>query len=186
MQIADAQREMRSAYLGGGPGALVSAVVWLVCAFVLDRHGVQIAFAALFVGGMLIFPAGTFICRAVLRCPKESGANPFGATAMEGTFAMLAGFFAAWLMLNREPAFALPLAALAVGSRYLLFKTIYGARTYWLFGAVLSAIGLAGVLVADFPTMIVVLSVAFAEIGFGIVLYVQSRREKSALADNWA
>lgn len=32
MSIDEAQRDMRRAYVGGGPGAIVSALVWLAAA----------------------------------------------------------------------------------------------------------------------------------------------------------
>ena len=44
MDIAIAQTELRRAYLRGGPGAIVSGVVWLAAGITAARHGVPAGF----------------------------------------------------------------------------------------------------------------------------------------------
>lgn len=58
MTTSEAHREIRHAYVHGGPGAFVSATIWLIAAMVERRSGVATAFATLFFGGFLIFPLG--------------------------------------------------------------------------------------------------------------------------------
>ncbi|MGI4879204.1 MAG: DUF7010 family protein, partial [Janthinobacterium lividum] len=65
MLISDAQQDLRRAYVGGGPGVMVSGVVWLVATFIQSTRGVGAGFTALFLGGMLIYPIAKLACRTV-------------------------------------------------------------------------------------------------------------------------
>jgi hypothetical protein len=141
MTIGDAQRDLRRAFVGGGPGVFVSALVWLAAAAVERREGIGPAFVVLFFGGMLIFPLAILSSRLLFRRAKEAPDNPLGATAFESTSAMLGGLFAAWLFLPFEPAYVFPLAAIAVGTHYAVFKTVYGDRLFWVLGGLITAVG---------------------------------------------
>ena len=145
MDIATAQSELRRAYVGGGPGAIVSSIVWFVAAFVETHHGIPLAFKMLFLGGFVIFPLATLVCRFGFRRAKESRDNPLGLVALESTIAMIGGLIAAWLFVPFAPAFVFPLAAIAVGTHYLVFKTAYGDRLYWILGAIITCVGLFGI-----------------------------------------
>src|SRR3546814_12510337 len=46
--------------------------------------------------------------------------------ALPISIAMIGGLFAAWLFLPFQPTYAFPLAAIAVGTHYAVFKTVYG------------------------------------------------------------
>ena len=41
MTISDAQADLRRSYVGGGPGAFISGLLWFVAAWVEARHGVE-------------------------------------------------------------------------------------------------------------------------------------------------
>jgi Family of unknown function (DUF7010) len=56
MNICDAQRDVRSIFLGGFPGQLVSSLVWLLSAVLATWQSPKSAIIALFVGGFFIFP----------------------------------------------------------------------------------------------------------------------------------
>ena len=142
MDIATAQADLRRAYVGGGPGAIVSGCVWFATAATEARHGIPTAFTVLFFGGMLIFPLAALTARLLFRRSKETPDNPFGLTALESTIAMIGCLLAAWLLVPLAPRFVFPVAAIAVGTHYLVFKTAYGDRTYWLLGAAITLIGL--------------------------------------------
>src|SRR3546814_20569590 len=75
---------------------------------------------------MLILPLATIASRLLFRREKEASGNPLGATALESTIAMIGGLFAAWLFLPFQPTYVFPLAAIAVGTNYAVFKTVYG------------------------------------------------------------
>jgi hypothetical protein len=175
MLFSDAQHDIRRAYVGGGPGVLVSALIWFVATFVQHAHGIGSAFTALFFGGMLIFPVSKLVSRFVFGRTNEGRENPLGMTALESTVAMIGGLFAAWLFLPVKPALVFPLAAIAVGTHYLVFRTIYGDRLFLALAAIVTALGLVDILVLPIPGG-VALSVAITELVFGIVLTARAAR----------
>lgn len=81
MIVGDAQRDLRRAFVGGGPGVFVSALVWFAAAAVEHSQGIAPAFVMLFFGGMLIFPLSAMACRLLFRRAKEAPDNPVGAVA---------------------------------------------------------------------------------------------------------
>jgi len=175
MIVSDAQRDIRRAYVGGGPGVVTSGAVWLAAALALQWRGTGFGFAVLLLGGMLIFPLSTLACRAIFRREREASDNPLGMTALESTIAMIGGLFAAWLLLPLKPVLVFPLAAIAVGTHYAAFKTVYGDRLFWALAAVITAVGLLDILVAPIPGG-VAFAVALVELTVGIVLTLRATR----------
>ena len=175
MNIAEAQKDLRRAYVGGGPGACTSALVWFAAAAIEARYGISFAFTVLFFGGMLIFPLSTLACRFGFRREKELSQNPLGLVALESTVAMIGGLFAAWLFVPFAPAYVFPLAAIAIGTRYAVFKTAYGDRTYWILAATITCIGVFEIFnIARLPGGPII-AVGVVELLFGIVLTVRSK-----------
>ena len=173
MMISDAQQDLRRAYVGGGPGVMISGLIWLVAALTQHGQGTGAGFAALFFGGMLIFPASKLVCRFVFRRGNESSENPFGMTVLESTIAMIGGLFAAWLFLELRPGVVFPLAAIAVGTHYFVFKTVYGDRSFWLLAAVITAIGFGDIFAAQMRGSTALL-VSVAELAFGLTLTIRA------------
>jgi hypothetical protein len=176
MTVDEAQRDISRAYVGGGPGVFVSAMVWMTAGLVERSSGIGIGFAVLFVGGMLIFPLSLFIARLVFRRAGESPDNGLARTALESTVAMIGGLFAAWLFLPLRPAYVFPLAAIAVGTHYAVFKTIYGDRLFWLLGGLVTIVGLLGIFRADLLPIGPIFVVAAIELVFSIALTVRATR----------
>jgi hypothetical protein len=178
MTVEEAQAENRYAYVGGGPGAVVSGIVWTVAATVLASRGTVPAFMALFIGGTFIFPLGSLIEKYVFSRPAKTNGNALTLLGLESTICMLGGFFAAWLIVPIIPEYAFPLAAIAVGTHYLPFKTLYGDRTYWLLGALITIIGVAAIIYGTPGTLAMMISVAVIEIGFGAYLTQAEMRKQ--------
>lgn len=176
MEIQAAQAELRRAYLLGGPGAVVSGVVWLVAGIAASIHGVAFGFAVLFFGGMLIFPISALLVRFVFRRPAVTPGNPGGTTVIETVFPMIAGLLAAWLILPHRPEFVFPLAAIAVGAHYFGFRTAYGAWIYWVLGGVMCAVGLAAIFAVRTPPGTVAFVIAGIEVAFGLAFTVLGLR----------
>lgn len=176
MTVGDAQRELRRAYVGGGPGVFVSALVWLTAAVVERRDGVDLAFAVLFFGGMLIFPLATPASRFLFRREKESPNNPLGGIALESTVAMIGGLFAAWLFLRFQPAYVFPIAAIAVGTHYAVFRTVYGDRLFWLLGGLITFVGLLSIYENDLIPGGPILAVGAIELLFALFLTMRASR----------
>lgn len=178
MIITDVQDDLRRAYVGGGPGAVVSGLVWLVAAVAMLRYGTGAGFAHLFIGGVLIFPLSKLVCRLLFRRASEMPGNPGGTIVLESTAALIAGLVAAWVILPQRPELVFPLAALAVGTRYFVFQSAYGDRTYWLLAAAVTGAGLAGAFLPPFRALVPV-AVSLVELGFGLAITLgEVRRDR--------
>jgi len=165
MYIDDAQQDFRRAYVDWGPGVLVSGLVWLAAASTAQSQGIGRGFAVLFVGGMIIHPVSTVLCRTLFGRAKEATGNPLAGAALESTIAMIGGLVAAWLLIPLRSEYVFPVAAIAAGTRYAVLKTIYGDRLFWLLAGLMSGVGLLVIFVgAPLP-----LSPAFAVGGIEVM-----------------
>ena len=174
--LAATQRDMRTGYLGGAPGVLVSGSVWAVAACVAAWLSPQRAVWALFVGGMFIHPIAV-LCTRLLGAPgRHTPGNPLGALAMATTFWMIAMLPLAYGIALWRIELFFPAMLLVIGGRYLCFHTLYGNRIYWVLGAVL---GLAGYGLASLgaPPVLGAAAGALIEIVFAFVLLAGARRE---------
>ncbi len=176
LTIAEAQQDSRRAFVGGGPGAFISGAVWLIAALMIKQRGVGPAFACLFFGGMLIFPLAQLTSRVLFRRSPAAQDNPLGRVALESTIAMGGGLFAAWLFIFTKPDYVFPLAAIAIGTHYAAFRTVYGDTLFWLLAGLITAIGVLDILSYVKLPGGPILAVGLIEIVFAIVLTARARR----------
>lgn len=180
MTVEATQAEVRHSFAGGGPGAIVSGLVWAAAAVAHTRTDTATAFAVLFFGGMLIFPLSVLICQGIMKLPKMSPDNGLRHLALESTIAMIGLLFAAWLILPFQPDLVFPISAIAVGTHYFAFKTLYGDRTYWVMAALITLAGFAGIYAfVPLPGGVLV-TVAAIEIVIGAILTVRETRSPAA------
>ncbi|MEM6806690.1 MAG: hypothetical protein AAF696_35140 [Bacteroidota bacterium] len=128
MNIQDAQKDMRQAYLGGGPGILISALVWLGAGTTSLFSTAQISLIVFFLGGMLIYPLGLLLSKVLGASGKHQKDNPLGALAMESTFLLFIGLFISYVVFQVQPEWFFSIMLLIIGGRYLIFASIYGNR----------------------------------------------------------
>ena len=153
MTYIDAQENMRDAYLGGGPGMLVSGIVWLIAGLVGFFVSVQASVFTLFIGGMFIFPSGQQLSKLLGRSGAHNQDNPLRFLALESTFLLFIGIFLAFVIVQFRSELFFPIMLMIIGGRYLTFQTIYGMRVYWVIGGLLAiAGGLTMALNAPFVT----------------------------------
>jgi hypothetical protein len=140
MEVADAQREGRTVFLGGSVGQFVSAAIWLASASIATLSEPKWGFWALAIGGAAIFPLTQAILRAAGRKASLSAENPLGHLATQIAFtvpimvpvAAAAGF--------AKPGWFYPACLVIVGAHYLPFVFLYGMKTYAaLAGAMIGA-----------------------------------------------
>ena len=144
MRMVDAQADMRDAYVAGGPGVLVSGIVWLAAgAAVSTSHSPVAGLLTLFVGGMLIHPASIMISKLLGRRGAHERGNPLARLALESTFMMFCGLALAFIVFNVRSDLFFPAMLLVGGGRYLIFTTIYRLRAYWPCGGALAIAGFA-------------------------------------------
>lgn len=143
--IADAQRDVRRVYVGGFFGQLVSGVVWLVASAAATWISGGAGMAALWFGGMVIFPVTTLAIRATGRPASLGRGHPFAALASQIAFTVPIGLLVALALGAGRPELFFPAAMVIVGGHYLPFVFLYGMR---LFAALAATLVLGGVTLA--------------------------------------
>ena len=148
MHIAEAQREMRHAFLGGFAGQLISGLIWLAAAAVGTLATPRIAMAMLFFGSMGIFPLTQLTIRAMGRPGKTSVDNKLWALGSQTAFTVPLNFLLVGAATLYNENWFFPAAMIIVGSHYLPFITLYGMKIFGilaglliLFGAMLALYG---------------------------------------------
>lgn len=140
MIIADAQREVRSVYLGGSVGQAISGLIWLISAALSTWVSTQTGVLALVFGGVFIFPLTQLVLKLLGQKASLSRKNPMQSLAMQvafivplciplilGATATTSNWFYAGFMI-------------VVGAHYLPFIFLYGMKHF----AVLAALLLGG------------------------------------------
>ena len=137
MDIRNAQREVRSVFLGGTVGQGVSGLVWFTSAALGTWVSVLAGIIALVLGGTFIFPLTQLALRVVGRPASLSRTNPFSQLALQVAFIVpfclpVIGAAALYNVNWFYPAFMVIL-----GAHYLPFIFLYGM---WQFGVLAAAL----------------------------------------------
>ena len=139
--ISDAQREVRTRFVGGFYGQLVSAVVWLVSAALATWRSPGASIISVIVGGFFIFPLTELLIRASGERMRLSPGNTLRQLGMQVAFVLplsmplllpVARFRLNWLY---------PALMIILGAHYLPFVFLYGMPMFALLSAVLVAGG---------------------------------------------
>lgn len=143
MRISEAQREMRTRYVGGFYGQLVAGLLWLVTASLAVWSGPRAAITTLVVGGFFIFP----ITEALLRL--SGGARPLSAGNDLRQLGMQVAFVLPLSMPLLVPVghhrlnWFFPAMMVLLGAHYVPFVFLYGMRMFAVLAALLVGGGLA-------------------------------------------
>ncbi len=151
MEIAVAQRDVRTTFMGGFAGQLVSGVIWAISAALATWRSQASAMVTLVVAGIFIFPLTQLLLRAMGKRASLPKGHPMNGLAMQAAFVlplMLPLVFAATAY--RRTLFY-PAFMIALGAHYLPFIFLYGMWQFGVLGALL--IGSAFVLVLFAPAM---------------------------------
>ena len=176
MIIADAQKDMRDAYLGGGPGILISSIVWLTAGIVAVYNSDLSSLIVFFVGGMFIYPVSTLISKLLKRTGKHLKENPLGKLAIESTAILFIGLFISYSIFQSFPNWFYPIMLMIIGMRYLLFQSIYGLKIYWGIGLILITSGYM-CLSTNQALHIGAIAGGVIELIFSIIIIISDRKE---------
>src|SRR5437764_10309231 len=143
MLISDAQREVRTVYLGGFVGQLVSAMIWFASAAIATFVDPRTGFWALAIGGVAIFPLTQALLRMAGRRAALSQQNPLGNLAMQIAFTVPLVLPVAGAAALHRPGWFYPACLVIVGAHYLPFVFLYGMKTFALLAAALTGAGFA-------------------------------------------
>jgi hypothetical protein len=147
MDIQDAQREVRSVYIGGFWGQLVSSVIWLVSAALGRWATPRASILTVVIGGFFIFPLTQVLLRVSGGRASVSRENPFNGLGMQIAFVL------PFSMLLLVPVglynlnWFFPALMVLLGAHYLPFATLYGMRMFLFLAGILIA---AGVVIAHY------------------------------------
>lgn len=172
--MRQAQDELRAGYFLGTPGVAVSGLVWLIAGLLWTARGPGVAFTALFLGGIAIFPLSLAIARVLGAKPVSKG-NSLNSLGFETTVPLFAGLFVAYALIGRDPPLAFALFAAIVGARYFAFATLYRDRTYWVLGAVMMAVGYVTAVRPAILPINVAICIGVVELVFAAVLAARAR-----------
>jgi hypothetical protein len=175
MRIRDGQREMRSAFLGGFAGQLVSGLIWLTAAALGAWLSPRAGMVTLFFGSMGIFPLTRIIVRLLGRPGKVGPGNELWGLGSQVALTVPINFLLVGAATLYRETWFFPAAMIVVGSHYLPFITLYGMK---LFGILAGLMVLAGAGLALYGPPVFslggwtggLLLIAFAFVGRRLVL----------------
>jgi len=138
MTINEAQRDVRTAFLGGFAGQLVSSLIWFASASLATWYSVKAGILMLVAGGFFIFPLTLLVLRAMGRPGGLPKGHPMNTLGMQVAFTLPPNLLlvAAATMVHLNWFY--PAVMIALGSHYFPFIFQYGM---WEFGV------LAGILI---------------------------------------
>ena len=180
MNINESQREMRSAFLGGFAGQLVSGLIWLAASAFGTWLSPLAGMATLFFGSMGIFPLTQGVIRLMGRPGKVSLGNGLWALGSQVAFTVPLNFLLVGAAALYHENWFFPAAMIVIGAHYLPFITLYGMKMFGILAGLLVVLGaglalygpdifsLGGWLTAAFL-------IAFAFIGKHVVLDEEKR-----------
>ena len=176
------QREMRSAFLGGFAGQLVSGLIWMAAAGISALSTPQYGMAFLFFGCMSIFPLTQLTLRMMGRNAKVNEENGLWALGSQIAFTVPINFLLVGAIILYRPMWFFPAAMIIVGTHYLPFITLYGMKMFGILAALLiiCGIGLAlyGPPVFSFGGWLTgLILIIFAFVGRSIVLREENSEE---------
>lgn len=175
MNLKECQQEMRSAFLGGFAGQLVSGLIWLAAAIAATLSSQVTAMAVLFFGSMGIFPLTQLLVRLMGRPGRVSPENGLWTLGSQVAFTVPLNFLLVGAATLYRDNWFFPAAMIVVGTHYLPFMTLYGMKMFGILAGLLVVIG-AGLALYGPDSfslgawMTALLLIAFAFLGRHLVL----------------
>ena len=143
MLVQDAQREVRTVFVGGFWGQLVSSAIWLASAVLGFWVTPRAAILTLVFGGFFIFPATQLLLRLTGGPTSVTRSNPLHYLGMQIAFMLPM----CMLLLVPVTEFRLnlfyPALMILLGAHYLPFTFLYGMRMFIPLCAILISSGVA-------------------------------------------
>jgi hypothetical protein len=142
MLVRDAQRDVRSVFLGGFAGQLVSGALWLLSAALGTWGSHRQAILVLVVGGVFIFPLTQLVLRAMRHAAALPAGHPFNALAMQVAFTLPLGLPLVGAAALHRIGWFYPAFMILLGAHYLPFVFLYGMRQFAVLCGLLVTLGL--------------------------------------------
>ena len=180
MIISAAQKEMRTAYLGGFAGQLIAGIIWAIAAAIGTWGSPQLSMAVLFFASMFLFPLTQITLRLIGRPAALSKNNSLNQLAMETAFIVPIGFvLVAAATLHKENWF-FPASMIIVGAHYLPFMFLYGMPQFGALASLLIVMGVGiGLYLPDYFSLGGWAS-AIAFLAFSLIGLLVVRKEEAS------
>ncbi|HKV26970.1 MAG TPA: hypothetical protein VJN90_01690 [Candidatus Acidoferrales bacterium] len=183
MEVAEAQREVRSVYLGSFVGHLVIGCLWLVSAALSTWLSLKVGAITLLITGFFIFPLIQLVLRACGRPASLSRENPLWELSVE--LALMTGplFFLVGAATLHKAAWFYPSMMIVIGAHYLPFSFLYGMRQFIGLSVILM---FTGILVGMYAPGLSTLAAWFAGVlfvGFAFIGLAVSRKESASFSN---
>jgi hypothetical protein len=137
LNIEDAQAEMRTRFVGGFYGQLVSGVLWLVSASLAEWSSPRAAIATLVVGGFFIFVFTELLVRFAGERAVLSPNNSLRYLGMQAAFVLPLSMPLLFPVSLYRLNWFYPALMILLGAHYLPFVTLYGMRMFAALAALL-------------------------------------------------
>ncbi len=141
MEIHDAQREVRSVYIGGFYGQLVTSVIWLVSAALGTWITPKASVLTVVIGGFFIFPLTQMLLTLSGRRASVSQENSFNSLGMQVAFVLPFSMLLLVPVSLYNLNWFFPALMVLVGAHYLPFCSLYGMRMFLFLAGILMATG---------------------------------------------
>jgi hypothetical protein len=141
MLVQEAQREVRSVYLGGSIGQAVAGLIWVVSAACGTWLGPRPGILVLVVGGMFIFPLTQLALRLSGRRAVLGKENPLRGLAMQVAFVVPLALPVIGGATLHNVNWFYPAFLVIVGAHYLPFVFLYGMWQYGVLAGLMLAAG---------------------------------------------
>jgi hypothetical protein len=144
LDIHDAQLQVRSRFIGGSVGQLITGAIWLASATLSSFAGQAQGILALVLGGMMIFPLTQLALKLMGRPGSLTRDNPLNPLPLQSVFAMVAMYPLIYVASLYNINWFYPAFMIVVGGHYLSFIFLYGM---WQYGALAAALVGGGIAV---------------------------------------
>lgn len=147
MEIQDAQREVRSVFIGGFWGQLVSSIIWLVAAVLGTWVSPKASILEAVIAGFFIFPLTQLMLRLSGRRASLSKENSLNSLGMQVAFVLPFSMLLLVPIGQYNLNLFYPALMVLLGAHYLPFAFSYGMRMYLFLAGILLA---GGILIAHY------------------------------------
>lgn len=143
MKISDAQKEVRTVYLGAFSGLIVTSIIWGLAAAAGTWRTTGLAIVILVVGGSFIFPLSQLLLKIMGGPTTLSKENPLGMLAMQIAFTIPLAYPVIYAAGVHNINWVFPAFLVIVGAHYLPFIFLYGMWQFGVLSVLLVALGTA-------------------------------------------
>jgi hypothetical protein len=150
MEITQAQKDVRTTFLGGFAGQFVSAVLWGTSAAACTWYSLYLGGMVLVLGGFLIFPLTQLLLRGMGNTYALPKGHPMNALGIQVAFTLPLTLPVVIGIAALRPAWFYPAFMITLGAHYLPFVFMYGM---WQFAGLCAVLVMSGVAIGMYlPT----------------------------------